>query len=92
MPKLVFQTGLRRQLGLEEITLSSGPCSVRELVKLAERERGISLLPALVDERGDLYLSVMILLNGRNIRLLDGLDTLVGPDDTLMLFPPSGGG
>lgn len=92
MPKLVFQTGLRRRLGLEEMSLSSGPCPVRELIGLAERTQGISLLPALLDERGELFLSVMILLNGRNIRLLDGLETVVEPDDVLMLFPPSGGG
>lgn len=92
MPRLVFQTGLRRQLGLEDVVLSSGPCPVRDLIGKAERELGVPLLPALVDDRGELFLSVMILLNGRNIRLLDGLDTVVEPDDTLMLFPPSGGG
>jgi molybdopterin converting factor small subunit len=34
----------------------------------------------------------MILLNGRNIRLLDWLDTEVEEGDSIDIFPPAGGG
>ena len=35
---------------------------------------------------------VAVLLNGRSIEFLSGLDTPVGDDDALSLFPPVGGG
>ena len=35
---------------------------------------------------------VTVLLNGRSIEYLRGLDTLLADDDTLSLFPPVGGG
>jgi molybdopterin synthase sulfur carrier subunit len=35
---------------------------------------------------------VTVLLNGRSVEWLQGLDTLVVNDDTLSLFPPVGGG
>jgi MoaD family protein len=35
---------------------------------------------------------VKIIVNGRGIEALDGLDTVVGEDDALVIFPPVGGG
>ncbi|BDG59646.1 ubiquitin-like small modifier protein 1 [Caldinitratiruptor microaerophilus] len=35
---------------------------------------------------------VLVFLSGRSIRELQGLDTPVGEDDELALFPPVGGG
>jgi len=35
---------------------------------------------------------VMVLVNGRSLEFLNGLDTLIAPDDSLSLFPPVGGG
>jgi len=36
--------------------------------------------------------SVNILLNGRNVEFLEGLETRVGPGDTITLIPPVAGG
>ncbi|MGE5485502.1 MAG: MoaD/ThiS family protein [Ignavibacteriales bacterium] len=33
-----------------------------------------------------------ILLNGRNVEFLDGLDTVLGPGDVVTLIPPAAGG
>jgi molybdopterin synthase sulfur carrier subunit len=35
---------------------------------------------------------VTVLLNGRSVEYLQGLDTVVANDDSLALFPPVGGG
>lgn len=35
---------------------------------------------------------VIILVNGRDVRDLQGLDTPLSPDDTICLFPPIAGG
>jgi molybdopterin synthase sulfur carrier subunit len=59
-------------------------------------ERLVELLPSLkeliFDERGDLQRSIIVLLKGRNIRLEEGLDTVLGEGDYLAIFPPVAGG
>lgn len=44
------------------------------------------------DGRRELKDFVNILINGRNISFLDGLDTRLNNGDLVVLFPPSGGG
>jgi len=41
---------------------------------------------------GNLCQGVIILRNGTNVLHLEGLDTLIQPEDTLAIFPPGGGG
>jgi molybdopterin synthase sulfur carrier subunit len=63
------------------------------LVELAQRYEtlGKSILdstePEVVTKDG-----VTVMLNGRNIRFLDGAATELDEDDTLAIFPPIGGG
>jgi len=51
-----------------------------------------SLHDKLWDAEGDWSGFVTVLLNGRSIQWLQGLDTVVADDDALSLFPPVGGG
>lgn len=44
------------------------------------------------DEHGKLTGYVTVLLNGRSIEYLAGLETVVEDADTISLFPPVGGG
>lgn len=44
------------------------------------------------DEEENLRTSVHLLINGRNIRFLSGLHTVVEESDEIALFPPVGGG
>ncbi len=44
------------------------------------------------DEAGKLTGYVTVLLNGRSIEYLAGLETTVADADTISLFPPVGGG
>jgi molybdopterin synthase sulfur carrier subunit len=46
----------------------------------------------LLDEEGDLRNSVHVIVNGRSIRYLDGLDTPIEGSDRVALFPAVGGG
>lgn len=50
------------------------------------------LRPKLWDEGEALTGFITVLLNGRSIAYLDGLETPVSEADTLSLFPPVGGG
>ncbi len=43
-------------------------------------------------EEGELNRFVNIYLNDEDVRVLDGLDTAVGADDTIMILPAMAGG
>ena len=45
-----------------------------------------------LDKAGNLQSSVHLLINGRDVRYLDGLETVVTPQDRIHMFPPVGGG
>ncbi|AAL80469.1 MoaD/ThiS family protein [Pyrococcus furiosus DSM 3638] len=61
-----------------------GPKTVRELLdKLEEMFPGF---------KKELEQGYMILVNGKNIEHLQGLDTPLSDDDTVSIFPPAGGG
>lgn len=45
-----------------------------------------------LDDDGSLRSSINVLVNGRSIRFLDGLNTTIQESDVLALFPPIGGG
>jgi len=50
------------------------------------------LATELFTEPGRLSERVSVFRNGRDVRYLEGLDTPVGPDDVLDIFPPVAGG
>ena len=83
---------LRDLLGTSAMVLSlPGRVDVRYVLdRLVEAYP--SLGGKLWDTEGDWSGFVTVLLNGRSIQWLQGLDTLVADDDTLSLFPPVGGG
>ncbi len=52
-----------------------------------------ALGPQLLDERGNLWRHVHVMVNGRDAPYLEqGLDTTLQPDDVLDVFPPVAGG
>jgi molybdopterin synthase sulfur carrier subunit len=46
----------------------------------------------LFSEEGDLNRYVNVYLNDEDVRVLDGLDTRVGPQDTIVILPAMAGG
>jgi sulfur-carrier protein len=46
----------------------------------------------LFSEQGDLNRYVNVYLNDEDVRVLDGLDTQVGPQDTIVILPAMAGG
>lgn len=91
MKVMLFAT-LREVAGAKEVEVDlEAGATVRHAL-----ERLVDLYPNLKEEifteRGALQRSVIILLRGRNIRLEGGLDTVLGEDDYLAIFPPVAGG
>lgn len=81
----VYMT-LREKLGWRsrEIELGGRKVSFSELLN------EISDLKRVLEEFG--YENFMILINGRNIRLMEWLETKVSDGDVVDIFPPAGGG
>jgi sulfur-carrier protein len=83
--------GLRDVLGKErEVEIQPGE-SVRELLSaLAGAFSGLHDL--MFERNGHVKPQNMVLINGRNIVFLQGLDTVLEAGDVLDLFPAAGGG
>ncbi|MGY0287713.1 MAG: MoaD/ThiS family protein [Candidatus Methanodesulfokora washburnensis] len=62
----------------------------RERMKFSELLDELKDLKKVLEDFG--YENFMILLNGRNIRLLNWLDTEIKEGDFIDIFPPAGGG
>jgi molybdopterin synthase sulfur carrier subunit len=65
--------------------------TVRELLQLLGKRHAELLLRAL-DDSGQLRPYVNILDNGRNIKLIKGLETELSDGDVVAIFPPLAGG
>lgn len=83
---------LRLKLGRGALSIDSEEnLTVRELIEVVGRQTGTDIAPYLLTEEGELQVGTMILVGGKNIHHLDGLDTTVESAD-VSVFPPAGGG
>jgi molybdopterin synthase sulfur carrier subunit len=87
----IFAT-LRQLVGAKEVEVDvEGGDTVRNVL-----EKLTVAYPALgervLDEDGNVQSSIHVLVNGRSINFLDGLNTAIEHDDRLALFPAVGGG
>lgn len=82
---------LRQIVGSRSVTLDPSGSTVRAVI-----DDLIALHPGLAERifatDGETLQYVAIMVNGRDIRHLDGLDTLVSGDSELDIFPPVAGG
>jgi sulfur-carrier protein len=87
----VFAT-LRDVLGTKQIDVPlDGPATVGAVLEnLVQRYPALGR--KLWNQDGNLTGSITVMVNGRAVQYLSGLDTQIGPDDNLTLFPPIGGG
>ncbi len=90
--KIEFFATLRLVLEVAGLEIEAdGPVTVRQLISIASEKLGTDISAKLMD--GDkIKRGTMILVNGKNIHHLNGLDTLVKPGDRVAVFPPAGGG
>jgi molybdopterin synthase sulfur carrier subunit len=72
------------------VQLEAGDTVIRVLQKLAQAQPALG--ERLLDDEGNLQKAINIMVNGRNIRYLEGLETPLREDDRVALFPAVGGG
>ena len=81
---------LRGAAGLKVVELDGAPdATVADILALLVADLPV-LVPEMLGDDGNLRSNIAIFRNGRNIRLLDNLETPVSSDQTLDLFPKIG--
>lgn len=87
-----FYATLRPIVGARsvDISLSEGATVARLVDEIATRWPLLS--EHLFDEQGGLSRRVSIMVDGRNVRWLEGLETPIRPDHKIDIFPPVAGG
>ena len=83
MPRVKFFATLREITGKREENVRGS--TVGEVMEFLYEKYGERF-------RKELEKKSMILVNGRNIEHLKGLETEVSEEDTVSVFPPAGGG
>jgi molybdopterin converting factor small subunit len=83
---------LRDVIGGKDIYITSVPeMTIAHVLKLTTAEEP-ALRDRVFDAASQLHPSIRVLVNGRDVRFLDGLKTRVIPEDTVRIFPAHGGG
>ncbi len=90
MSKIKIPPVLRGSTGGEKEVAADGDDVGEVLRALTEQHPGTQV--QLFGEDGSLNRYVNVYLNDEDVRVLDGLDTPVKPDDTLVILPAMAGG
>jgi molybdopterin synthase sulfur carrier subunit len=92
MITLKLLASLRDVADSKELTVAFEPGgTVRDLIR-AIGQVSPQIQAKLVNETGELSGETHILLSGRNVMWLDGLDTVIQPGTDITLIPPAAGG
>ncbi|MCX6559169.1 MAG: MoaD/ThiS family protein [Candidatus Aminicenantes bacterium] len=83
---------LRRRVRAAAVEIEGDGLPILDLLRRAEEAAGGSFLDELLDRDVGLLTGTIILVNGENIRLREGLETRIGAGDHIDLFSPAGGG
>jgi molybdopterin converting factor small subunit len=83
---------LRGRAGTAAVDVAADEMTVLDLLALTQEMTGHAFLDELLDLDRGLLAGTIILINGENIRLKQGLQTHARAGDTVALFSPAGGG
>ncbi|MEM3506046.1 MAG: ubiquitin-like small modifier protein 1 [Candidatus Bathyarchaeia archaeon] len=92
MPEVIVKlyTSLREIAGEKETKVNAE--TIKEVLKILSEKYGNEFKNHLLDENGNLKPFFHIMVNGRKMGLLDGVETRLKDGDVLDIFPPVGGG
>lgn len=86
-----FHSTLKIELGCSKVQLDRADISVLQALRLSEQEIGRDFADSMVEASQSLH-RPMILINGKNISLLQGFDSIIPAGGHLTVLPVAGGG
>ena len=89
--KVLVFASLRDKIGWSQKEVLVNGDKIRDLLRSIKSIDGRSLYEIVI-ENGKLRPNFLILLNGREISFLNGLNTKIKDGDMVSIFPPAGGG
>lgn len=93
MVTVQFYSLIRLMLKQEKTELPAASNeTVGQLLQRTQQKISTPFIQKLLDEEGDLFLGTIIMVNRKNIRHLQELETPVEDGDIVALFPPGAGG
>ncbi len=92
--KVKFFTLFRLEYGLSELNLEllEENITIKDLLKIIDIKTGKNISKKLFTDDKKVKTSAIVLVNGKNIFHIRGLDTNIRDGDVISLFPPGGGG
>ena len=88
--KLVTFTGIKQIVGQKQIDMSAK--TVEDLINKLKKEYDPAFSNELFNEEGKVKKVYRIVVNGRNINLLDGFQTILKDEDMVVIMPAIAGG
>jgi MoaD family protein len=88
--QVITFANIKKIIGKKQFTMEAE--SVKDLLDKLLEEYGKELKDELFDELGKIRSFYRIIVNGRNINLLDGFQTKLKDDDMFVLMPAIAGG
>ena len=83
--QVITFANIKKIIGIKQFTVEAN--SVEELINKLLEEYGLELRAELFDDKGKIRSIYRIVVNGRNINLLDGFQTKLKDEDMLVLMP-----
>jgi MoaD family protein len=80
------------QFGFHQLTVNFRGRTIHDLLNQLCDERGQKFCNIVFDDAGQLRRYIKVLVNGRGLHVLQGLDTPLTDGDVIALFPPVAGG
>ena len=80
------------QFGFQQLTVNFKGHTVYDLLHQLCEERGTKFRNTVFTAEGQLRRYIKVLINGRGLHVLQGLDTPLTDGDVVALFPPVAGG
>ena len=89
--RVKFFAYLRDYTGCPEVDLPT-PATIGELARVLSEKYGPKIRDKMLGPEGELGAEIIIMINGRHVIHLGGIDAPLKDDDTVQIFPMVAGG